>query len=517
MRVAAFLLWAALGAPIRPKVLVVICVDQLRPDYLERYRRELIGGLGMLIRDGAVFTAAYQDHGVTETAPGHASVLSGRWPVHTGIIRNDAGVGDSGAPMLDVAGPGASPARFIGSTLFDWLRAAQPAARALSVSRKDRSAILLLGRAKERVYWYEAGRFTTSRYYADTLPTWVRTFNAQRVPSRAAGGTWALLLGSEEYAEPDSEPYEHGGTDFTFPHRLPTDSAQVVDSFVNTPTMDSLTLAFALAGVRTLALGGRGATDLVAVGLSSTDAIGHRYGPESRELHDQVLRVDRYLGWFLGQLAVRYGPGGFLVLLTADHGVTPFFEWSRTHGHPEARRVEPDTIVAAVNAALDARVGGGGAWLVREEAMFRLPAREKLVAAGLNMDSVVADLGARLRSLAGVARVDRPTDLLRADTTDEVARRWSHTLAPGGDVELVVTLKPYSILGPPAGIAVHGQPSDLDTHVPLIFWGKGVRPGVHARRVSIVDVAPTLARLLDVVPTEPVDGRALPEVIVSPN
>lgn len=198
---------------------------------------------------------------------------------------------------------------FRGTAFFDWLHAAEPGARALSVSRKDRGAILPLGRARQQVYWYQSGSFTTSRYYADSLPAWVRDFNAQRIPFRAAGTAWTLLLPDSDYPEPDSEPWENGGHDFTFPHRIPADGARAASVLTTVPMMDSLTLAFALAGVRALDLGSRGATDLLAVSLSSTDAVGHTYGPDSREIHDQVLQVDRYLGWFFGQLFVRFGEG----------------------------------------------------------------------------------------------------------------------------------------------------------------------------------------------------------------
>src|SRR3989442_487144 len=212
------------AAPPQPKLLVVITVDQLRPDYLDRYRTQLNGGLAMLVKQGADFTEAYQDHAVTETAPGHSTILSGRWPAHTGIIRNTAGVQDSAAPLIGIAGPGAAPARFRGTELFDWLQAAEPKARALSVSRKDRGAILPIGRARQQVYWYQSGFFTTSRYYADSLPLWVREFNGRRIPFRAAASGWTRLLPERAYPEPDSEPYENGGRDVTFPHLLPADS-----------------------------------------------------------------------------------------------------------------------------------------------------------------------------------------------------------------------------------------------------------------------------------------------------
>src|SRR5216117_3113352 len=498
------LLVAGLGvgtAPVpKPRLVVVITVDQLRPDYLDRYRPQFLGGFAMLLKTGASFTDAYQDHAVTETAPGHSTILSGRWPAHTGINRNAAGVQDPAAPLIGINGPGASPARFRGTAFFDWLKVADPGARALSVSGKDRGAILPIGRAKEAVYWYFGGFFTTSRYYADSLPTWVRVFNGQRVPFRAAGTQWTLFLPERDYPEPDSAAYENQGRDFLFPHRLPADSGQA-------------TLAFALEGVRALQLGGRGATDLLAVSLSTTDYVGHAYGPDSREIHDQVVRLDRYLGRFLEQLFVRYGRNNVLVVLTADHGVTPYPERSRALGHPGAVRVIPDTIIQSLNAALDQRAGGGD-WLQFESGMLLLSDRAKLVAQGMNVDSVVADAATRLRAMAGVARVDRPADFTAKDTTDPVSRRWMHQLPPDSPVELVVTLKPYSIWSfANTPIAMHGQPTELDSHVPLILWGPGIRRGVYGGRVSTVDIAPTLARLLDLTPADRLDGHVLTEAL----
>src|SRR5438105_4632056 len=416
-------------------------------------------------------------------------------------------------PLIGVTGIGASPARFRGTELFDWLKAAEPAARAVSVSGKDRGAILPIGRGKEQVYWYAGGVFTTSRYYADSLPLWVRAFNGERVPFRAAGTQWTLLLPERDYPEPDSVPYENQGRDFAFPHRLPSDSGQAALAFIATPTMDSLTLAFALEGTRALRLGVRGTTDLLAVSLSTTDYIGHAYGPDSREIHDQVLRLDRYLGRFFEQLFVRYGGGNVLIVLTADHGVTPFPERSRALGRSGAVRVTPDSLIQSVNAALDARAGGAD-WLVFESGMLMVPGRARLAAQGLNVDSVVADVATRLRRLAGVGRVDRPADLRTADTTDPVQRRWRHQVPPDAGAELVVTLKPYSIWGVAnLPIAMHGQPTDLDSHLPLVFWGAGVRRGGYGTRVRTGNIAPRPARLSGRPPARPPDGHPLTEVL----
>src|SRR5213594_1859282 len=502
------------SAPPRPRLVVVITVDQMRPDYFTRWKSQLSGGLAQLANEGAFFTDGYQDHAVTETAPGHSTILSGLWPAHTGIISNSEGVQDSLAPLLGTTGPGASPRRFRGTTLFDWLKASDPTARALSVSRKDRGAILPIGQSKQQVFWFQSGLFTTSRYYADTLPSWVQGFNARRLPFKAANTTWTLLLSDSAYKEPDNEVWENGGAGTVFPHRLPPDSVLAAAAVAGVPAMDSLTLLFALEGFDALRLGRKGgSTDLLAVSLSTTDAIGHAFGPDSREIHDQVLRLDRYLAWFLEQLFVRYGPENVLVVLTADHGVTPFPERSRRDGRRDATRAFADTLVEAVNASLDARVGGED-WLIFDTGMLFAPDRAALAAKGIDVDSVVADVKNRLRALPGVARVDRAAELEGRDTSDPVVRRWRHQVPPDEGVELVVTLRPYSVWGTEnLPIAMHGQPTDFDARVPLILWGRGVRRGVYESRVATVDIAPTLAWLLELTAAEPLDGHALTEAL----
>lgn len=502
------------AAPPRVKLVVMVTVDQLVPRYLEQWRPQFTGGLARLLDEGAVFTTAFQDHAQTETAPGHATVLSGRWPRHTGILSNRAGVGDSASPLVEVSGPGASPHRFRGTALYDWLAAANADARALSVSRKDRGAILPVGRARQHVYWYQSGVFTTSRYYADSLPAWVRVFNARRIPFKAAEQVVTLLLPDSAYPEPDSLPWENQGRNVTFPHRLPPDSQRAAAAFAGTPWIDSLTLAFALTGAEELRLGRRKGTDLLAVSLSATDAIGHVFGPDSREIHDQVLRLDRYLGWFLDRLVDRLGEDHVLVVLTADHGVTPYPAASRARGIT-AHAVSLDTVLAAVNRELDAAyrsLHDPEAWLRSDGGMILLEDNGRLAAAGLNLDSVWTVVAERLRAVPGVARVDRLAALYAADTTeDAVARRWVHHLSPDASVPLVVTLQEPWVWS--ARFAMHGQASDADTHVPLVFWGRGFRSGRYDRRVATVDIAPTLARRLDLAPLSVLDGRVLVEAL----
>ena len=269
----------AQSAPRPPRLLVFITVDQMRADYFTRFGPQLAGGLKRIHDGGAVFTNGFQDHAITETAAGHASTMSGRFPQHTGIVKNSMGVVDPQSPLLTSRDGGASPFRFRGSTLIDWMRLADPRSRALSISRKDRGAILPLGRAKQPVFWFATSNaeFTTSSYYADTLPAWIREVNARRVPQRAAGGTWRPLLPDSAYPERDSVPIENGGHDFVFPHALPNDSATIGDEFIATPRIDMLTLDAALAGLNALRLGEGPAPDLLAISLSATDYVGHRY------------------------------------------------------------------------------------------------------------------------------------------------------------------------------------------------------------------------------------------------
>lgn len=496
------------GPSRSPRLVVLITVDQVTPDYFDRYGPELTGGLGRLLNGGAVYTNAFQDQANTETAPGHASLLSGRFPRSTGIVSNGLGVPDPQAPLIGGGGPGASPFRFRGGTLMDWLRMKDPRARALSVSRKDRGAILPLGRAHQDVYWYASdGRFTTSRYYADTLPAWVERFNARRVPQRNAGRAWALLRPASAYPEPDSVPIESGGRDFVFPHYQSADTAQAVRDFIAFPWMDELTADLALAGLNELQLGRGPSTDILAVSFSSTDAIGHRFGYESREIHDQILRLDRTLGLFIDSLYKLRDSSTVAIALTADHGVTPTPELVQARTHVPAYRDDLSDLEAAYRSAL-ARQGLDSTAFVFEDAMLFVD-RQAFARAHLNADSVIRAFRAAARMRPGVLRADVPASLARADTLrDPVARRWLHALPPDLPVALVVTLAPNSVWGSYA-TGIHGGPSDHDAHVPLIFYGPMFRTGRHPEFARVVDIAPTLARVMNVTPAEILDGHVL--------
>jgi hypothetical protein len=493
-------------------LVVLVVVDQMRADYLPRFAPQWTGGFGRMYAGGTVFTAARQDHASTETAPGHSTMLSGREPARTGIVLNSRGVQDPDAPLLGrIDGEGASPRRFRGSTLYDWMLARDPDARVLSVSRKDRGAIFPVGRARGAVYWFDAGAFTTSRYYADSLPAWVQAFNARRSVERLAGATWDLLLPASTYAEPDSLAFENGGQDFVFPHRLPATSEGAIQRIQAFPWMDSLTLAFALHGVNALALGRRERPDLLSVSLSTTDAIGHAFGPDSREIHDQLLRVDRWLGSFLDSLARVVPLERTVVVLTADHGVTPLPEYAVTVRHQRAGRVGLDFVVRGAVWALTPRYGTG----------FGMEFDNGLVTAdvdamrgrGVNVDSVAAALAAEASALPGVGAVYTPATLGAAPTSDAGAALWRNLLPNDYGWLLCALTQPGYVWSAGGLQAAHGSANPEDQAVPLVFFGSRIHARTVTRPVSTVDIAPTLAALLGVTPGETLDGRVLAEVL----
>jgi hypothetical protein len=503
-------------APEKPTLVVFFTVDQLRADYLDRWAPQLTGGLGRLSKRGAFFPNGFHDHAVTETAPGHSVVMSGRFPRSTGILRNTQGVYDPQSPLVTSRDFPASPYRFRGSVLMDWLRSRDPGSRGLSISRKDRGAILPMGRAKQSVFWYATsnGEFTTSRYYGDTLPTWIRGVNARFVPRRLAGRRWTLLLPASEYAEPDSVPVENEGNDFIFPHVMPLDSALAGAELPFTPWMDQLTLAAALEGLQALQLGHGPETDVLAVSLSATDYIGHRYGPDSREQHDNVLRLDRALGGFIDSLYKLRDSSTIVFALTADHGVTPYPELAAQRAHrPALPRYDLNRAVAALRSALrrvqvdSSAVTLDGTLVYVDRTAFRR--------AKVDPEPILKQFADAVLAARGIARVDRVRDLAMRDTVnDAITRRWLHMIPPDSPVEFVIT-PVEGAYGADAHAAEHGLPYDDDAKVPIVFYGPWFRPGRYAERALVVDMAPTLARVIGVPPIERVDGRVLTQALVA--
>jgi predicted AlkP superfamily pyrophosphatase or phosphodiesterase len=496
----------------KPTLVVLITVDQMRRDYFERWKGQLTAGLKRLGNGGAFFTDAHQDHAITETAPGHASLLSGRFPRSTGITRNVAGVNDNNSQLLGGApGSGASPFRFRGTELFDWMAKVTPESRALSVSYKDRGAILPVGRSKQQVYWYSInGMYTTSTWYRDTLPDWVIAFNNRKLPQSYAGKVWDLLLPASAYAEPDSVPLEARGAGFMFPHRLPGPDT-VTRILPGTPFMDEVSVALALDGVNQLGLGKGPAPDLLAVSLSATDLIGHGYGSDSREIHDQILRLDRTIGMFIDSLFKLRDSNQVAIVLSADHGAQPFPELNNGRINPAPVRVDIRPAIAVLQKMITDSGGSVRAFDFESGALFLDQDSVKVSRrwANIAVDSFLATA----RRTPGVARAERLSVLARKDLgKDMIARRWVQMFPPDVPVVATITMTPGSYWWN-VSYATHGTPNLQDSNVPIVFYGPWFKPGSYGQFVRTVDIAPTLAQVLGITPLEPIDGRVLKAAI----
>jgi arylsulfatase A-like enzyme len=306
-------------------------------------------------------------------------------------------------------------------------------------------------------------------------------------------------------------PFENGGDDIAFPHRLPVKPADLVRQLDRYPVMDSLTLDFVLAGVRSRRVGVRGRPDVLAVSLSTTDAVGHDFGLDSREMHDQVLRLDRWLGSFLDSLATIVPRDRTIFVLTSDHGMTPTPEYTVMVRHQRAGRVWLADIAGATEAALEARFHS--TFDVTFDSGILTANLDALRTAGANLDSLAAALAEQVVARPGIARAYTARTLASAPADDELANRWRRTLPSGfGWLVCAVPMENY-IWDQGRLTAQHGNAQAPDVGIPIAFVVPGVRPSTVRRVVRSVDIAPTLAALLGVTPSEVLDGVVLPELV----
>lgn len=344
----------------KPRLVLFVSVDQMRFDYLTRFAPLFKDGFKTLLARGAVFSEAYYRHANTETGPGHSVLLSGRHASASGIVANawydrlrHASVNVVDDPVqAPVGGQGraASPANFLGVSVGDLLKKISPDSRVFGVSLKDRAAVLMGGRRADGAFWYDAssGRFMTSTYYVKRAPEWLDTWNGERQADAFFGKLWTRLLPDEavyrRYAGEDAVVGEGDGQNDIFPHAIPgaAQSSLFYDELRRTPFADELTLDVALRVVDAYGLGRGSATDLLAVGFSATDVIGHTYGADSQEILDQLLRLDGLLGRLFREADARVGPGHTLIGLSADHGSMPLVEVLKARGI-DARRAAPSS------------------------------------------------------------------------------------------------------------------------------------------------------------------------------
>jgi len=521
-----------------PRLAVVIAIDQCRADYLVRFRPYFApGGIRRLLEQGADFRDAHHRHAMTATSPGHATILSGVSPNEHGIIANEwfdfsagrlvGAVEDPASPLVGAArrvGPvlpggadaelSGSPRAFRASTVGDQLKLRyRDASRVITVANKDRAAIFLGGRLADAAYWIVNGQVVTSRYYRAELPQWVIDFNAEDRINRAFGHTWERLLDVSAYNAvqgPDDvtgKETRHG-LGASFPHKIdggaPGITAEFYSAFRLDPYGSTVLCELAQQAVKGEALGKHPAPDLLGISFSQPDYVGHSYGPDSHEIMDSILRVDRAIEQLLTFLDQEVGAGNYVVVLTGDHGVAPLPERTKSFGRDVvAGRLDLAKLNETVETALTAAYGapGNAAWSVRDKFSYRL-VPQTLAA----MHVTAADA----RRVMKIALLRSP-QIAMAFTRDELLGNvaagefyfdaWRLSFDPERGADVVFSPPPYVVNRSPDG-SDHGTPYDYDNHVPLVWYGPGVRAGVYQQRVGTDSIAPTLAALLR-VPSPP--------------
>lgn len=527
----------------RPRLVVVLVIDQMRADYLTRYGDLYRGGLARLRSDSALFTEAHIQHALTYTAPGHASVSTATHPNHHGIVENEwydrearrtaYAADDERSPLVATGDrppskDGRSPAQLLRPGLGDWLKRQVPQAKVYSVALKDRASVMLGGQRPDRAFWFDAAAagYVSSRWYGGALPEWVARFNASGAVFQRFESGWTRVADASVYARSgaDRVASEYDGARSEFPHVFDDGTPQARETFLRelswTPFGDELTLAFAEELLRAEQLGEDEHPDLLLVSCSSADYVGHRYGPFSHEAQDYYLRLDAWLGRFLAALDAEVGRDNYVLALTSDHGALPLPEELEREGEHPGRRVQlPDyeaqirarTTAATAKLGLPAsalmHVGEDGVWLDVAAAQ----------AQGVKPEALRAAVAAELKSLDFVAETFTADQLGAQGGGSPYLERYRRSFHPARSPDVTLRFQEWTLAAAagPGGTS-HGSPYRYDTHVPLLFLGPGVRKGQLERPVGTVDVAPTLAELLQISPPADIDGSSLAPLIAGP-
>lgn len=513
---------AQASAPRKPKLVVAIVVDQFRYDYLTRFRKDYTAGLAKMLDGGAVFTNANYRQMPTVTAVGHSIFMSGAMPSVSGIAGNTWFDRETGRQVTSVCDysvkllgaeaqqPGArcedwdpaSPRRLQVSTVGDELRNRDEQSKVIGISLKARSAILPSGHRANAAYWFDdtACGFVSSSYYFDHLPEWVNTFNGRKLADAYIERKWDGFPDWDFHAVNNLRPCG----------KLPA-----------SPWGNELIEMFSEAAFDNERLGQRAATDLLTVSFSSNDYVGHQTGPDAPEVRDMSIRTDQLIGKLISLAEAKVGAGNVLFVLTADHGVAPLPSEQEKHGMPGGYIfVDPAGIVGqALNNRFAARDVTGrmktlpGDWILAGIDNSLYLNWKTIDNAHLNRADVMR--AARDVLLATpqlhASRVYTRDELIAGVANDMIGRAAVNGFHQVRTGDILIVQEPYFLFG--SSGTSHSTPWGYDTHVPMIFFGAGVKAASYSREVAVNDIAPTIASLLGIEPPSGSSGEVLPEIV----
>jgi predicted AlkP superfamily pyrophosphatase or phosphodiesterase len=529
---------APAASPARPKLVVLLVVDQMRADYVDRFEQQWNGGLKRLLQEGAWFREAAYPYAATETCVGHATISTGSLPATHGMIGNGWWDRDSQKMVTCTADPNVSNTAYgLGSakggdsawrmrvpSFAEELRfQSGSGTRIVTFSLKARAAITMAGHKADAATWFDAGSWVTSPPFGPA--PFVEDFVKAHPVKNDYGKSWDLALPKSAYLydEKVTGAAVPAGWEPAFPHALRGKAAgddpdeTFYGEWAASPFADTYLTKMAEDAVDQLGLGAGGATDFLGVSYSSVDYIGHAFGPRSWEIQDILTRLDRDLADLFTHLDARVGRGNYVVALSADHGVAPILEDMAKTGADTGTLYMPE-VQEKIEKALEpfnygkpavARAANGGVYFSRgiyERLKSDLPAMHAVLEA--------------IRSVEGVAGVYRAEELQDwPDTQSPIRIAEAASYFPGRSGDVLVVAKPYWIVSPaPRGKsehygAGHGTPYSYDQRVPVMLMGWGIEPGQYHGRISPADIAPTLGALCGVTLASS-DGRVLSEALL---
>lgn len=516
----------------RPQLVVGIVVDQMRWDYLYRYydRYAENGGFKRLIKQGFNCDNTMIPYAPTITACGHACIYTGSVPSINGMTGNfwwdnrlnrtvycteDSSVKTVGSNTT--AGL-QSPRNLLTTTIGDELRLATNfKSKVIGIALKDRSSILPAGHTANGAYWFDikSGDWITSDYYMKTLPEWVKNSNPKKLIDTYYKEGWKTLYPLNTYTqstadENDYEAKPFGAAAKGFPYNFTSFAGNNYNAVLATPFGNTMTVELAKRAIIDEHLGADSVTDLLAVSFSSPDYVGHSFGPNSVEEEDTYLRLDKELGDFLNFLDAKVGKDQYVIFLSADHGVAHIPAFARDHNIPTGS-IDLLALADTMNALLKEKFGQGNlvAQIANYEVSLNLPV---IASSSLKITDIKNWIMNYLSKQPGVDRVVDLEDLYKAPLNTKVREMVANGYNPGRSGQIHIILQPQWLDGYAKGGTTHGLWNPYDAHIPLLWYGWGIKPGKTNREVSMTDIAPTLASLLHIQMPSGSVGNVIQEV-----
>ncbi len=516
----------------RPKLVVGIVIDQMRWDYLYRYYSRYAdnGGFKRLINQGFSCENTFIPYAPTVTACGHASIYTGSVPSINGITGNfwwdyklnksvycaeDSSVNTVGSNTT--AGK-QSPKNLLTTTIGDELRLATNfQSKVVGVALKDRGSILPAGHSANSAYWFDnnSGVWITSDYYMKSLPEWVKKINSKKMIDSFYNSGWNTLYPLNTYIQstPDENAYEgkpFGATAKGFPYNLKSNAGNNYSVVLATPFGNTLTAEFAKQAIINEQLGADAITDLLAVSFSSPDYIGHSFGPNSVEQEDDYLRLDKDLGDLLNFLDNRIGKDQYLVFLSADHGVAHVPAFAKDHNIPSGS-MDFATIFDKMKAGLKEKFDQDH--LILDIANYQVSLNLSLInTSSLKINDIKSWIINYLSKQPGIDRVIDMDDFNKVPLNAKVREMLANGYNPERSGQIQMILQPQWIEGFGNGGTTHGVWNPYDSHIPLLWYGWGIKQGKTNRESYMTDIAPTLAALLHIQMPSGSVGEVIPEI-----